>query len=1088
MTDASATTAVTSAGGQAGRAHAAWWLPAVVGGVVLALLAQRPAGAAELVAPASIDKTLTANDAETLVIAVPAEAAGLLSLHQREGLIDVQVDLTAGQVLSLRSEAGRGAAIEVVLDGASATRWTVTVRPRKAGASFSATLMPFHAAREADHQRLAALRLYADAEQLRRDNFRETTTTARDPAVEARTRSAYAQALAGYEQAGDACGVLRSRIGRSRLEVSLGHYAAARADAGAALAAGCEAAVAERAQALKTLGMAAAYQGEFAESVRNASAALQLYQQTGDRRYQGIVLGNLSAVYLQQGATDHALDAAQRALAAAQETGDGSGVVFARKTIAAIHLARGDLALALEGYRATLNEIRNTAYPMIEGETWNDLGLLYHHMADFDGSLRAYRQAQRVWARMKYRTGLIDTTLNQGDALLEAGDRVAALSAFRRALAMAHSDGLQSLQARAWYALGTAYARTEDRLRARDALQRSLVLAQATGEPVMQSQVLRAQGDLARAMRHDDQALDAYERALELARSAADREAQAATLRRRALLRADQGALAAARIDAQQAREMVESLRGQINDPSLRTGYAESIRSYFDTEIDILMRLDAAFPGQGHAARALALADGARALSLQDLFAERAIELRRSVDPQLIRAERAAAEALNVAVLVLARLPDNAPRSQRLAAQDAFDDARHVLDQARGELRRGAPRYSELVNPTPISVDQVAADVLDDQTVLLEYWLGEQQSHAWLVTRDGLHSARLPARATIERWAADWRRELRQPPVQATGAGFDALASAPEADGLSPGSPASRLGQALLGVLPGRLTAHRIAVVADGTLQLVPFALLRPHPGAAPLGTRAELAYLPSLGTLRWLRRAPSRDARHAVAMIVADPALRPNGDMPRQSDAAGAGSVAARPLAPLPWAREEARAIAALLPPAQVVRLEGTRASRTALLSADWSQTSLLHLATHAIVDLRHPQLSGIVLAQYDAHGVAVDGFLRLDDIYDLDAPMDLVVLSGCETGVGRGAQAEGIYSLSRAFFFAGASRVVASLWSVDDRATAAFMTAFYRALLKDGASPAAALRTAQRQIAATPRWASEYYWAGFVLQGDWR
>lgn len=1039
------------------------------------------AHAADLGPGDAVTVTLVPQGSETFTIDVPAADAAELVLRQLDGLIDVQVEAAGFTTPVLRTEAGREGALEVVLVGARALHWTVMVRPRKAGATFVATLAPFHPAGPTDSERLDALGRYAQAEQLRRENFRETVTTDRPAAVEAQAREAYDDAQRVYEQAGDACGVLRSRIGLARLEVAVGHYASARTEAELAANGGCPTALAERAQALKTVGMAAAYLGAFDASIRAAREALDLYEATGDRRYQGIVLGNLSAVYAQQGATEHALEAAEGSLNAALDSDDRSGVVFARKTLAAIELARGDVPGALDAYRKTLADLETTPYPMIEGEVWNDLGLVYQRAGDDAASRQAFQTAQRVWGRMGYRTGIVDTTLNQGEAELNAGAPTAALAVFGRALAMAEQDHLLSLQTRAWYLIGRAHWRLSATDRARAAVAKALALAQTTGELPAESRALQLQADIERAAHHDEAARAALERALDCAWRAADREAEAASLRRRAALRADLGHFDEAVTDARDALRLLDELRGQINEPELRRGYSENIRVYFDTYVDVLMRLDAVRPHEGHAAAALVVADSARARGLRDLLRERALGARRSVDQALLARERAAVESLNVAARALERLPDAASRVHRQAAEEAVDTARRELDAVRGEVRRTSPRYAELVDPAPLNLDDILQEPANDRQVILEYWLGESRSYVWRVSHGTLHSASLPARRVLEGWALQWRRELGTAPAQAPTATFSELALTPAASAAAPSTAAGRLGAALFPVLEHHPPPRQVAVVADGALQLVPFSLLRSRPAAPALGATTDVTYLPSISTLRWLRRVTPRTAADVRVAIVADPQLQPPGPE-RRPPSAGEPRFE-----PLPFARDEARAIATLLPRGRVARFEGPDASRQALLAANWSATSILHLATHAVVDLQRPELSRVVLAQYDERGAPLDGFLRLDDIYDLNAPVDLVVLSGCETAVGRSLASEGIYSLSRAFFYAGASRVVASLWAVDDRATAAFMTAFYRALLRGGDSPAAALREAQRQIAATPRWASEYYWGGFVLQGDW-
>jgi CHAT domain-containing protein len=128
------------------------------------------------------------------------------------------------------------------------------------------------------------------------------------------------------------------------------------------------------------------------------------------------------------------------------------------------------------------------------------------------------------------------------------------------------------------------------------------------------------------------------------------------------------------------------------------------------------------------------------------------------------------------------------------------------------------------------------------------------------------------------------------------------------------------------------------------------------------------------------------------------------------------------------------------------------------------------------------------LVLSLVDEKGKPQDGFLQLEDIYNLKLPVELVVLSGCETGLGENVSGEGLIGMTRAFMYAGASRIVASLWSVNDVATADFMTLFYKAMLRDKLQPPAALRKAQIEMRQQRRWNSPYYWAAFEIQGEWK
>ena len=162
--------------------------------------------------------------------------------------------------------------------------------------------------------------------------------------------------------------------------------------------------------------------------------------------------------------------------------------------------------------------------------------------------------------------------------------------------------------------------------------------------------------------------------------------------------------------------------------------------------------------------------------------------------------------------------------------------------------------------------------------------------------------------------------------------------------------------------------------------------------------------------------------------------------------------------------------------------------ARRELFTGGDLAPYSVVHVATHGVLDSERPELSALVLSQLDAEGRSVDGHLRLLDIYNLNLGADLVVLSACRTALGRELRGEGLSSLARGFLYAGARRVLVSLWPVDDEATAVLMESFYRGLWAEGLPAAAALRAAQAQVAGQRRWSAPYYWAGFVLQGDWR
>jgi len=189
-----------------------------------------------------------------------------------------------------------------------------------------------------------------------------------------------------------------------------------------------------------------------------------------------------------------------------------------------------------------------------------------------------------------------------------------------------------------------------------------------------------------------------------------------------------------------------------------------------------------------------------------------------------------------------------------------------------------------------------------------------------------------------------------------------------------------------------------------------------------------------------------------------------------------------------LPFTRQEAEAIIAHVPEGHGLKALDFAASRATVANAQLSRYRIVHFATHGLLNSQHPELSGIVLSLVDEQGQPQDGFLRTHEIFNLNLSADLVVLSGCKTGLGKEVKGEGLVGLTRGFMYAGAARVVVSLWDINDAATAELMKQFYQGVLAEGLRPAAALQAAQVAMWKEKRWQAPYYWAGFVLQGEWR
>lgn len=1029
---------------------------------------------------AGIERDLgSGGDERTLVI--PDGYVVDFDIVQLRGFAEVSIlGSSAGQVV--RSEAGVGGRVRGTLGGGAAQTLVLRIVPRKqASARVAISVTPAYPAAGQDLTRAAAFRAYVEAETLRRDHYRETVIAARTPAIDASVRSAYDTATELYGSAGDGCGQRQALVGRARMEVSAGSYDRARELLDRALAASCGDDPAEQAQAYKTIGMAAAYQGDYASSISAALDAARRYRALGDRYFEGVVLGNAASVYTEMGATTLALGAAEGSLAAATETGDRSGVVYARKALAGVHLARGELAAALESYRNVFALLRDTPYPMIEGETWNDVGVVYHQMGDYRGAIASFRRAEAIWTRMRYDAGLVDTRMNHAAVILEQGDAAAAERILRRALRLARDKGLKSAESRVLRSLGIAQLRRGRRTEAQRCLVDALALARATSAAADEAYAHRALGDAALDRRDVDTAAREYRQALEIIVRLGNLDAELAARQGLARVLLEAGDPAAGVAQSTRALEIIDLEHGAIFDPSLRRSYHQLARSVYDVHIEGLMRLHELHPAERYDRRALAAVERARAEVQRDRTIERSLRTDPRADPALRAAEREAAERLRIAALALARLPPTATADMRRAHEAAVDASHRDLENARGLLLASDPGSMDVATDGPGGVAPESS--VDPGSAVIEFWLGARVSYRWTVTAGGVRARRIAPRERIEAAALNLRGALqRQSGAAPTPFRDRAPASPPDA----PRTAARALGDllALRSDLPER--TRSVAVVADGSLELVPLGYVFDELRGArePL---EGLSSLPALSALRAIRHAQGH-SRLDTAVVFADPLMA----APRALSARGLDEardpIDLSSLGPLPHSRREAEAIAALGAPGRVQLVLGADATRSAVIGTDWSRYGIVHFATHALVDLDRPDLSGVVLSLVDAEGRPTDGFLRVNDIYALRLSAGLVVLSACETARGRPTGSEGVFSLARAFFYAGTPRVIASLWAVDDRATALLMQEFYRALWVEHRTVSGALRQAQERLRSQARFREPYYWAGFVLQGDWR
>ena len=426
------------------------------------------------------------------------------------------------------------------------------------------------------------------------------------------------------------------------------------------------------------------------------------------------------------------------------------------------------------------------------------------------------------------------------------------------------------------------------------------------------------------------------------------------------------------------------------------------------------------------------------------------------------------------------------------------------------------PTYADLAQPESLPVAQIQ-QLLDPETLLLEYSLGKESSYVWVIAADSLSVYKLAPSEKINRLALAFHRIVStKVPAGNIGNAKQTVLSNTEAHYQTTSVELSRL---VLGPVAHLISGKRLVIVSDGALHFVPFsALPGPDSPHLPLVAEHEIVNLPSVSVLAQLRKSqegrakalkevailadPVFDTKDSRVVLRAETPLKEPGSLPtahmqeqilskaliRSATDLNLKKDGRAYLGRLIYTRKEAEAVMALAPAGKRMAALDFNASRSLASSAALSKYRIVHFATHGLLNTRHPELSGLVFSLVDEQGRPQNGFLKLQDIYNLHLPVDLVVLSGCETGLGQPFSGEGLIGLTRGFMYAGSSRVIASLWSVSDLPTSELMAKFYKALLRDKMRPAAALRAAQIAMWKQKQWKSPYYWAAFQIQGDWQ
>ena len=864
------------------------------------------------------------------------------------------------------------------------------------------------------------------------------------------------------------------------------------------------------AETLHGIGVVNSGLGKKEQALEYYNRALTLRRAGANRAAEATTLGNICQIRFSLGELQSAIECYQQSLPLWRAAGRRDGEASAFIGLGSIYSLTGENQQAQDYLHQALNISRGINDRRSEAYALANLGKIYAELGEREKARGVWGQALSLFRAVADKSAEANTLNVMGALEASSGDERKALDLHTQALAIWRSIKDSYGEAYALFNLGRLNAARDEKQKALDYYNQALDLFQKARHTRGKALALNGLGLLYASSGEWRKAFDYYNQALPFWQEMGDRSGEAATLANLARVERDLGDLDEAQRRIETALAIMETTRVKIAGQQLRASYFATMRQHHEFNIDLLMRLHRLRPSEGHDVSALQASERARARGLVEMLAEARADVNEGIDSALVERERSLQKQINANAEYQYRLlNEKSTREQVETVKRELDSLIDESQQVEAEIRRTSPRYAELKYPQPLGLPDIQR-MIDSETLLLEYSLGDERSYLWAVTPTTIESFELPKRAEIEalaRQSYEW--------LAAGETGDQLQARLAGATGATP-AWATDLSRILLGPVAKRLGNKRLVVVADGALQYLPFAAL-PSPNNTnktnPLITNHEIVNLPSASSLSALRRElDGRAPAPKIVAVIADPVFEEADDRIRKSGANGAPlnkEQAARPaveqevlrsalevgatderqrLQRLIFSRREAAEITKLAGAEASFKALDFAASRATAVGLDLGQYRIIHFATHGLLNSQHPELSGVVLSLVDKQGRPQDGFLRLHDIYNLKLASDLVVLSACKTGLGKEIKGEGLVGLTRGFLYAGAPRVVASLWKVDDRATAELMKLFYQRMLRDGLRPAEALRKAQNDMRKQPRWAAPYYWAGFTLQGEWK
>lgn len=847
-------------------------------------------------------------------------------------------------------------------------------------------------------------------------------------------------------------------------------------------------------------GMHSTYYGNIKETLKILEQADYFASQTQDSQLINQVLQNLGFAFARAGDSSKGLDLLNRALQISIVSGDKRNIALSYFGIGFMHLMLSEKQKAIENLKKS-EEMFPTDFEWLErAKLYNNFGVIYEDYGDIK-SAESYRvKAYEFFGKADFPLGQLATLPSLAKLKFLNGDIAESRKTYDQMIVEANKLGANFDLAIANEGIGNL----EFFLGNYDGAIKSFLESLRVYNEI-EVKLPRIENNLGLAFEKKgdiETAKDYFEQALKINLETRDFLPATENLYNLARINFTKGNYDKALEEIKKSVSITESLYSDVLNSKLKRNYFSTTFDHYELYIKVLMKKNELDPNQNFLLEAIQAAEKSRARSMLENLSLSEADFVKDADTETIKREKEIRSELNIKADKLTDLlgqKDNTDEADKIGKE--INELENQLEEIKAYLKQNSPIYSVIKNPAPFDVGEFQKNVLDDDSLLLEFSFGKEESYLWLVGKTEVGAYVLPPRERIET-KIETLRELLASREMLSGESIETYQARIKKAEEDYWTTASDLSRDLFGQVAGKFGEKRLIVVPDGKLGYFPVSAL-PLPDSDsedPILLTNEVIYEPSASTLSILANSGKQNKLSAKSLLIfSDPVFTENDarlsgvndtDLANQteSDENFRFVESLNSLVRLEASKTEADSIVEILGAKNSDEFFGFAASRQKLLNVNAAEYKILHFATHGLIDENRPELSGIVLSRFDESGNKLDEFFRLHDIYGMNLNSDLVVLSACGTGIGKEIRGEGLMSLNNAFLSVGAKTVMASLWKVEDRATLELMKNFYAAMSDEKLTPSQALRKAQIKMWQSDRYRSPFYWAAFTVQGDYR